>query len=759
MNLLYSFKSHKDLELKQHHLDVAKLIEKFLKNKEFPNKEKILKTAITCGLVHDFGKYSEKFQIKLNETDSNDQITHSPISALLAYFLIKRILNNEDFAILGFISVYNHHSNLKDITDLENKDIELDESIKENINLIIKEYRNLFDKYNFLRSKEGLIKEFVECYNEILENFKNETDPFLLNLSVKYKNEEHFFALLIIHSVLCNADRLSASFKDYNLIEKILEEINKNFNKDIVDNYIKRLDTSGINKYRNEAYNEVIKNLDQDKNIFIVKLPTGIGKTFIGLTCAAKLTKDKIIYCMPYTSIIDQNYERVKEIFGEEIVAKHHYLYDPDENKKLFEDKEESYDQFIESWNFKITVSTFVQLFESVITNKTKNIMKIHNLINSVIILDEIQLINSDLWTECYYTIYLMSKYLNCKFIIMSATLPDIYLFNAIDNEDYKKYIKNNSVNLVKNSAKYYSLFNRYEVRIINKELNDDEILELIKKENIKLTVLNYIKHSQKLFKSLDIENKQCLNTNIIPKHRLDRIKKICENYTVSTQLIEAGVDIDLDKIIRDFSPLDSIIQTSGRCNRHNKRDKGIIYLIKSEKNSKKIYGSISIDCTEEILKNIEKFEEKDVYNLINDYYNLLYKKGKGLNTEFVNNIKKFKLEELSKFSLIQSDKNIPLIICYEDCKNLINKLISKKIKLKNTKDYDKKFKILNEIKRLNKKLMAYTINVYFYKEYIKKISDLYDDRIKRFVIYDPESDTRYDFDIGFTLGDDNCII
>lgn len=385
----------------------------------------------------------------------------------------------------------------------------------------------------------------------------------------------------------------------------------------------------------------------------------------------------KIIYSLPFLSIIDQNFEVFEDVFKKvqgytpttDILLKHHHLSDI-----FYETKENAdYDTsesllLIEGWNSEIIVTTFIQLFHSLISNKNRSLRKFHNIINSIVILDEVQSIPHEYWLLFKEVISLFSKCFNTYFIFVTATQPLIF-------DESKDEI----VELVKNKKNYFDRFDRIELIPNIEPMFLDDFKEIVKKDveankdNNFLIVLNTINSSKNIhqyLKSLKIPDTKLyyLSTNITPYQRLERINEIRDNKArkiiVSTQLIEAGVDIDVDTVYRDFSPMDSINQVSGRCNRnYTEGKKGLVklFILKDENKEfyKYIYSPFLIDKTRDVLKEApERISENYFLTLSNNYFKKIKDSGSDdKSNNILSYVKKLEFEQLyKKFKLIQDD-------------------------------------------------------------------------------------------------------
>ena len=447
-------------------------------------------------------------------------------------------------------------------------------------------------------------------------------------------------------------------------------------------------------KRRDEIYDDVMESVDNiklEEKIFSINLPTGSGKTLIALKTALKLKErimyeegynPRIIYVLPFTSIIEQNFDVFKDVLGIEesnVILKHHYLseriYKWEKDGEIENYSDAISEHLVESWDSEIVVSTFVQLLHSIFTNRNRKLKKFHNMANSIIILDEVQSIPHRYWKLVRETLKSMALYLNCHFIFMTATMP--LIFSEEDGEIYE---------LAKGKRKYFEEFDR--IRIDASRLDQkmtleefkafllDEIYEYEKDDF--LIVLNTIKTSIEVFSFLKKEFEgeaeiYYLSTNIIPKERLDRIKKIKQSKNrkiiASTQMIEAGVDIDLDRVYRDFGPMDSINQTAGRCNREWCGKKGIVTLVNlvNENHNDKsyasyIYDNVLMEETKTALKDKAMIEEKDIFQLAEKYYRGLKNHGSDESEGLLNCIKELRYKEAFEYKEGKDSQTFELI-------------------------------------------------------------------------------------------------
>ena len=403
----------------------------------------------------------------------------------------------------------------------------------------------------------------------------------------------------------------------------------------MVEEYVSTLKgNSPIDELRKRAFEEVKAfEVDTKEHFYTLTLPTGYGKTLMGLLFALKLKGEieketgkgvRLIYSLPFLSIIDQNAKVFEEVLiplGENIVVKHHHLALGEYLKQKGEDYELTR-LLVEAWNAPVVVTTFVQLFHTLLASTNSNARRFNKLSNSVVLVDEVQALPPEYW-------YLFEKYLkevaeklNTYFVFTTATQP--YLVEG------KEVIQNREL--------YFNSVNRYKVELNPEKTPFGEFLENLKPRGGTLYIMNTVKSSQKLFKHLT-ENLEIpkgevayLSASLTPKdrqRRLYELKKGKYRFAVSTQVVEAGVDIDFPNVVRDFAPLDALIQSAGRCNRNFTFEKGtfeVVHLMDDNDRSfaSYIYDPILLKTTLELLLKEKPKDERELTRLVEEYFNLL---------------------------------------------------------------------------------------------------------------------------------------
>jgi len=777
MSHSFKLKSHPDKLLKEHLENVGRLSKEILESKTIDCKKIFAEVAYIIGITHDFGKATTYFQNWLENRRKTQYAQHSFLSSLAGYLVVKDFLSNiqklDEFWYLpgiAWIVINKHHGNLGDIlneeaeklkdrSELEIIKAQLNDIFSNNLIEIVEIYKSL--GYSDISRILSEINNLENLTQQIRKDIKKICKSSFTDNDLRY-----YFLILFFYSILLDADKLDASGRR-NLPKR------EYIPSDIVDEYKKKKfgkPKTEVDIIREKAYNEVIakvSNIDLiNERVLSINLPTGCGKTLIGLSFALELRErieasfgftPRIIYSLPFLSIIDQNAKIIEEILKfkyeeyEEIPSNllliHHHLADIE--YKEIKDGELSIEELnrslllTESWHSEIVITTFVQLFHSLITNKNRAARKFHNIINSILILDEIQSIPHKYWLLINRVLIYLAYNLNCWIILMTATKPLIF-----KDEEIKE--------LVTNPKEYFNAFNRVifnsDFKIKTLEEFKDEIWNKILSENKSiLIVLNTINSCKELYEFLKNKfaslygiNKEDvidedgianfpdlelinLTTYVLPNYRLRRIHRIRNSSSgkkrkviTTTQLIEAGVDISVDLVYRDFAPLDCLIQTAGRCNRNNDSDKGHVNIVvlKDEKQEfyKYIYDSTLIDATRSVIEAFSgAVKEKDfVLSSVDKYYKIVLERGsKDESKNILESIIKLDFSKTAEFDLIQEKlPTISLFVEVDDVAEEIRKKMEEIFRSK--KSLERKLELL----KIRKKLNDYTISV----KYLEKI-------------------------------------
>lgn len=365
--------------------------------------------------------------------------------------------------------------------------------------------------------------------------------------------------------------------------------------------------------------------------IFSLTVPTGGGKTLSSLAFALDHAVAhrlrRVIYAIPFTSIIEQNAKVFQDIFGREQVLEHHCNY-----KEKDETEEAAYNRqrglAAENWDAPLVVTTNVQLFESLFSNKPSRCRKLHNIAGSVIVLDEAQAIPTEYLDACLATLRELVAHYRCTVLLCTATQP------ALDNAKLRAAL-NDIHEIIPDPQRYYDELKRTQAHFVGK-LTDTELATIIDAEPRVLCIVPTKPQARTLFEQLrERDGTYHLSTNMYPEHRrkvLDKIrarlaaKQSCR--VVSTSLVEAGVDLDFPVVYRAMTGLDSIAQAAGRCNREgNLNDEGTlgqVYVYEPEKSPRMPWLKLRAARAEETVRNLGNAEPLGL-TAIQKYFTLFY--------------------------------------------------------------------------------------------------------------------------------------
>lgn len=799
--------------LKDHLNEVGIAIEKLTTQTQVTNLRLSPKIGYLLGVAHDFGKYTTFFQQYLlyNKKDLSSKHHHGFISAIFAAYLADKFQkrnesNNKYLPLLVYFVVLHHHGDLNALEldvvkerDLKEKDFQsvaepwrsklktlqyqLD-NIHENLTIIEAEYGELLRQNltkdiriaDFQNSWLDIFSKIYKLHYQLLEHENNETK---LNI---------FITTLFLYSLLIDADKKDAADIGNIKRKEILGDLVDKFRKDSPG--IDTLATTGINGIRNEIYRKVterVLEIPLSNHIFTFTAPTGTGKTLASLSCALKLrerlTKSngnipRVIYSLPFTSIIDQNYTVIKNVLGQlpnfdqnesSYLIKHHHLADL---KYKTEDEERTLSEsllLVESWESEIIVTTFIQLLHSIIGFKNRFLKKFHNLSGAILLLDEVQNIPVEYWPLINKMFKLLVEHLGCYIILLTATKPLIF-----EDGDATPLLVNSEEYFKQKGLDRITLIPDMKPMLLTEFFQ--EFKKLYDKSNSYLIVLNTVKSSITFYEMLKndnafkvlIEKRHIfyLSTNIIPKERAERIMKIKEFLdkkekiiVISTQVIEAGIDIDLDIAIRDIGPIDSIVQVAGRCNRGMGDNKGKVYIFNLTDEhysyAKYVYGSTHFIISHDLLSS-RNFEEAQFFDLINQYFMIItQKKNQDDSKHIWDAIKNFRfhhpdIKSVSDFELIKEKYGyVDIFVEIDDyAKVLLAKYISDVVKEKNFQ------KRQNNYLSMRKEFNSYIISIP--KKLSAGLSNINDYLLK--VSYE-QIQAYYAYDTGFKRIEDESFI
>lgn len=585
--------------VKAHVIGVSKLAEGF-------SVDFLKPLAKKASYDHDTGKYALKYQWRLD--DDNIKFSHAACGAIEYKKLADK---NDCFAPLMEYCIAGHHTGLMDGgTVADNSDSPtLSGTLKrENEYTGDNDYSAYTTEIEFATLTQ---EEITPPLNELLST-KDPTERI----------ERYAFFTKYVFSCLTDADFLDTEIFCNKNVERgmsgdfkmALDKLNRELSDMPSDNPLRQA--------RSRIQQQAFDNSVNKSHISILDMPTGSGKTLCSLKLALESGKKRIIYVIPYTSIIEQTANKFEKMFGDVLpVLQHHSNYSYDGNTEEEKKTAEKLKRTCENWDAPLIITTSVQFFQSIYHYKGSALRKLHNLRDSVIVFDEIHLIPTELLRPCLKAVGYITKYLNSEALFLSATMPDY-------SKLFDKFLPDVNYNKLVTDRTNFKYFKKCEYKDMGKTTLET-IAENASRCKNALIVVNTKKTAAELY-SLVQGEKYHLSANMTPAHRSrvievvrKKLKKGEPITVVSTSLVEAGVDLDFNTVFRQLSGLDSILQAGGRCNREGKDDKGYVYVFDIDETYRK--GSdlaMRINKTKGLL---EKYQDITSYDCIKEYYDGIF--------------------------------------------------------------------------------------------------------------------------------------
>lgn len=715
------------------------------------------KTAYLTGMVHDLGKFSENFKNYIEKAADGEKVQRGSVNHTFAgvRFLLEK---HSDEQLSGFSDIVleilayavGAHHGLFDCVDDNNNNGFTKRIQKDGIDYFnaAQEFLKICcskqDIEDLLKQSE---KEFLPVFNEI-EKLADNADAKIQNTQITFYIG--FLARLILSAII-EADRSDTSQFMNGYSEKTVKNISEIW-INCIKNVEQKLSTMPLDKPINETRAQISALCAEAGNlesgIYRLNLPTGAGKTLTSLRYALhhalKHNKKRIIFTMPLLSIIEQNAGIIHEYIGnEDILLEHHSnVIETDETGEL--DKREL---LIESWNVPIIITTMVQLLNTLFAGKTSNIRRMQALCNSIIVIDEVQTVPDKMLSLFNLALNFLAKICNATIILCSATQPCF---------EKTMYPLDKSVkDLITLTKEQETAFKR--VRLEYKgEMDCEELADfaagILEGNNSLLLVCNTKNEAAVMFNLLCSQIKDVkafhISAGMCTAHRKETIKEMQEALEnkqqkvlcVSTQVIEAGVDVSFARVIRLLAGMDNIVQATGRENRNREFDglaPGYIVRLKGEF----LKGLSEIEAAKNAAanllvkyKNNPQIYDDDLMSAkaVNEYYKSLYENVKSgyhdfyiesvrdsiLNLMSCNeNVDSGKISEYNKYFMHQAlktagglftvfdESSIDIIVPYDRGKEIIQKIFAV-----GDKDYEKLKAILKEAK-------LYTVSLFKYQK------------------------------------------
>lgn len=638
-------------------------------------KEYIYKLFINAIYLHDLGKINPKFQKDKMKNERYKKIEtctseHSLISSLIYIDIFSQDINEfrnkkliKTILYCFAYQIARHHSNLENLS----AEMFLNKLEKVKEEELYQEYRNK-DRLLQIDLQENNV--FLQK-NKILKQYQvKELEFFILN--------KLLYSLIIACDYYATYEYMNSEEIEIETISNIENLIEKYRNTQVyqsIEEYKKDksiLEENDINRLRSDIFLEAeeILNKNIDKHLFYLEAPTGSGKTNTSINLALNLLKNdksmkNIFYIFPFNTLIEQTKETFEKIFAYE---KDFICINSSIAITQKQEEEVDYEKLYLDYNFMhypVILTSHVNLFSALFGVRKENNVILSRFSNSVIIIDEIQAYKNSIWKEMINFLEKYSQILNIKIIIMSATLPKL---DKLINEDKQV------VNLIENKEKYFQnpIFqNRVEIdtKYLNQKIDLEKLANVIKdrEQRQEKLLIEFIKKKSarefyKRLKSKEIQKEIVEisgdDNKYIRKQILEKIKNTDDIIVICTQVIEAGVDIDMDIGFKDISLIESEEQFLGRINRSCKKQNCKAYFFDYNPASEIYRNDIrnGYNIKDENYKKMLK--EKDFEHYYQEILEEINKKGEEYNQ---NNFNEF-LKEAQTLQFEQIDKKMKLI-------------------------------------------------------------------------------------------------
>lgn len=651
----------------------------------FAEKFFLPKIGKILGILHDVGKEQESFQKYIRKESGYENISEQIGEHKHAYVggIISREIYGAPFDILITNPVISHHTHLHDTSEISA--------------IVSKE-----------KPKDVAIPIGIIPKDDIL----NELKCFSTAKHIDIKDFHHISRLL--YSCLVDADYLDTE----HFMNKRLSSLRAEHNSlkelyPLLEHFLRNLKTQSIktplNTIRECIQMRCRKRANDAVGFFSLTVPTGGGKTLSSLVWAMSHAlhngQERIIIAIPYTSIIAQTASVLKSIFGEDNVLEHHSNFNVDDIK---DDKiKQKAKLAAENWDYPIIVTTNVQLFESMFASKPSECRKLHNICNSVIILDEVQTLPSDFLLPIVDSLKTYNKVFNCSVLFTTASQP--ILSGVIEGCNYTASFSGieNITEIIPYDYHLYKQLRRADIYVDNKIKSYDDVTNKIIQHKRVLCIVNTRRDAKEIFDRLPKDgitihlSKMMCSSHI--KSAIDDLKKLLQDNSipiirvVSTQLIESGVDIDFPVVFRQEAGVDSILQAAGRCNREGKLEKGKTYVFSLASEHPLPLGSISDGNNARLnMGNIDDwFSPETMNNYFINFYSRKSTFDKIDVRQFLYN-QKMDIDLISKEFKLINDNGYTVIVNWGESSKIVKQL--------------KEFGVTHELLR---KLNQYTVSLH----------------------------------------------
>lgn len=713
--------------------------------------------------VHDFGKATTWFQQHIDVIEGEPvgvPTHHSPIGAVLAYYVLQQVGYDKEECLAGYVAVARHHGSLPDVPEFvfrrtawNRKRSAANEQQEE----IIEQIENIdSEAYSFAESAiteatddHGSWAEFASAVRDHTEfdSIKRQVSSTGFTHDSSRLSSDFYACVLQAWSALVLADKTSVAHAPREGYSSTRPD--RTVLKSFIDGLPPNESTLSareqqLNDWRADARANVLENVvdmaETDPGVATITLPTGMGKTLTGLDAALTLRdltdRDRVVYALPFTSIIDQVDSELRTIFKsdarDDLLTVHHHLSEAVVELKQGKENTDVYarveEMLGESWRSGLVLTTYVQLFESLVCPRNTQSMKLPALYDSVIVLDEPQGLPHDWWPLVRRILRELNTKYNATVIAMTATQPQLFQGEAHELVDEPEQYFQEIERVVYEVDDSLSGFGEDESEPVDYDHAAERIASTATDGQHVLSVCNTIDSSRALTRAIterlspvevgpildqqltdhglaEIDGEDIasaverhssdvalihLSTRIRPVDRellLEAIEELgtrdIPRVVISTQLIEAGVDVSFDRVFRDFAPIDSLVQAAGRCNRSFERDRGTVTLwwldsppetaMTPAEAVYETWGESLLSLSARVLETFNVHENSSIreptvaWDCVREYYRRLVEDRRVGKQSFVDLLDTGAFGEAGQLSLIEQRRAIDVIVCRTD--------------------------------------------------------------------------------------------
>lgn len=638
--------------LKEHLTDVAQTA------RQLANKFGAAELGYYAGLWHDLGKYNLEFQSYLQQCYIASQMGDTEPKGRVPHAIYGAKLALERFPPLASL-IFGHHAGLPQQTHMMNRLAQLDSAV----------YQAIVQQ----AQAEEINLAIAPAASQQISALAH--DPFSFELLLRM-----LFSCLVDADFLDTEAHFSPEIVDQRGARVTVAQLWCTL-QEAQQELAVQVDTTPVNRVRAEVYRACQDAVSLEPGVFRLTVPTGGGKTRSGLAFALAHAVhhglERVIVAVPYTSIIEQTVEVYRGIFGQEAVLEHHSAISPEQgNEEDARSRQAQARLAAQNWDAPLIVTTTVQLFESLFANRTSRCRKLHNIVGSVIILDEVQTLPAGLLEPILNVLKELCRQYRVSLVLCTATQP------ALEGET--PYLKGFTAGTVRDivpkaiAKQHFAALSRVNYSVPATEWSWADVAEDVSQHEQALIILNTRKDALAVLSELADEEKDDylfhLSTLLCGQHRREVLQEVRDRLRddrpcilVSTQVVEAGVDLDFPVVYRAVGPLDRIVQAAGRCNREGRRSqKGQVTIFRPQEVNLPP-GEYRKAFDETIILLQRQNLDWDDPAMFYDYFRRLYQ---GLSLD-ANEVQKYREvwdfpEVAARFQLIPDDTT-PVVIEYDD--------------------------------------------------------------------------------------------